>query len=247
MKKVSFLQKGTVGLSLIVPVGETGRLTTTVKGKKRQIRHCLNETSPFVEEQTEFATVAPLVIKKGRIDFYEGQDDVSIEFMKIHPLYGVKWAIEDAEQNAVSALEIDDLITELKAKALETQKSKNGLYKLQALASVIKGSYTLIKDKSPAELRQVINQSIEVAPRTYTNDQGEPELFKEDILRKFMAIQAIDRELVKVSPDGRKVKWGKGNKTICDVPAGRKPKEYFAEYLGTDDGMLVVSELEKFL
>lgn len=251
MKKVKFVQMGTVGLSKILPVGETGRLTTKdSKGKKRQIRHCLNESSPFVDEQSEFATVSPLVIRKGVIELMPGEDDVTIAFLEVHPGNeangGKLFRKADPEQEAVSGLEVDDLVTELKYEAKKTEKAKNGFYKLQALASVIEGSYNRVKDKSASELRQIVNSAIDNAPRQFTDEKGNPELFSASLLRNFMSIQAIDRGIVEVSVDGRKIKWADG-KTIVDVPAGRKPREFFAEHLGTDDGVLIAERIEKNL
>ena len=251
MKEVTYVQLGTVGLSKILPVGEKGTLVATDPKTKqrRKIRHCLNEASPFVDEQSEFATVSALVIKKGKLVLHPDRDASTIAFLDVSPHNaangGKIFKRQDAEEEAVTGLQVEDLITELKYLAKKTAEDKTGFWKLQALASVIEGSYTRVKDKSASELRKIVNSAIDNAPRQFENEKGDPELFKEDVLRKFMSIKAIDTEVVKVSPDGRSIV--RGNKKVLDVPAGRKAREYFAEWLGTDDGMLFAQDIEKHL
>jgi hypothetical protein len=251
MKEVTYVQLGTVGLSMILPVGEKGTLVTTDPKTKqrRKIRYCPNEGSPFVDEQSEFATVGSLKLIRGKMNLHPERDAPAIAFLDVSPHNaangGKVFKRQDAEEEAVTGLQVEDLITELKYLAKKTAEDKTGFWKLQALASVIEGSYTRVKDKSASELRKIVNSAIDNAPRQFENEKGEPELFREDILRSFMALKAIDTEVVKVSPDGRTILRGK--KKVLDIPAGRKSREYFAEWLGTDDGMLFAQDIEKHL
>lgn len=243
---------GTVGLSALMPVGRNGKLVyTDPKKGKRAIRHCLNEESPFIDEQSEFAVVEPIIFVRG---FYEVEpsNKSTLKFLNIHPgnkKNGGKLFYEvDEEQEAISGLFLEDLVVELKFQAKQVEKEGDiGFHKLMALASVIKGSYSQVKDKSTAELRAIVYNSIQESPMSYWNaEKKEAELFKADVIQSYMAIQAIDKGVVTVSPDQRRITWPKGD-VITEIPAGRKVKEYFAEYLGSEDGILIAKDLEKKL
>lgn len=251
MKQVEFVQLGVVGQSMILSVGRSGKLIYRDKdsGERAQIRHCKNEDSPFIKDQSEFAVVSPIIFQRG-VFRVSPEDKVTLQFLELHPGNkkngGKRFIQKDAEKEAKDGLFLQDLVVDLKYQAKKAESAKTGFVKLQALCSVIEGSYNRVKGKSASELRAIVNQSIDEAPMHYLNDKDEPELFNENILRQFMAIQAIDREEVEVSADGRKITW-KDGKIITEVPAGRKPKQYFAEFLGTDDGILIAKELEKKL
>lgn len=249
MANVEYVQLGTVGLSLILSVGRSGKLTyNDPKKGKRQIRHCLNESSPFVDEQSDFAAVAPIIFKKG-VYSVPDRDKITVQFLDLHPGNvangGKVFTKRDSEKEAEDGLFLEDLIVDLKYQAKKAEKEKAGFIKLQALASVIMGSYNRIKDKSASELRQIVNNEIDNAPmRFYDEEDKKATLFDENTVRNFLAIKALDTGVAVLSPDKRTIKWPEG-KTIVDVPAGRKPKDFFSTWLSTDDGMLVAKELEK--
>lgn len=251
MERIKFAQMGPVGLSKMMPVGRNGKLVyKDPKKGKRAIRHCLNEESPFVEEQSDFAVVEPIIFKRG---FYEvdPSEKATLKFLDLHPgnkKNGGKLFYQvNEEQEAKDGLFLEDLVVDLKYQAKQAESEGDlGYHKLMALCSVIKGSYSLVKDKSAAELRAIVYNNIQERPMAYLNKDNEPELFSKDIIQSYMAIQAIDKEVVKLSPDGRKIMWPKGG-IITEVPAGRKAKEYFAEYLGSEDGLLIAKDLEKKL
>lgn len=252
MKVIKFQQLGTTGSSMILSVGRTGKLLyNDPKEGNRPIRHCRNEKSPFIDEQSEHAVVVPLVFSFGMLEVDESER-VTLRFLNLHPgneKNGGKLFREvDSEKEAKDGLFLEDLVVALKAQALdaETKEKNKGALKLLALASVIKGSYSLVKDLSKPELRRIINKDIGERPMAYLNEAGEPELFNEETVRNFMAIRAIDEEVVKVAPGGRRLTWPNGD-VIFEVPAGRKIKEYFAEYLASEEGMLIAKDLEKRL
>lgn len=154
------------------------------------------------------------------------------------------------EEEAMDGLFLEDLILDLKSQARDAASREKdlGFIKLQALASVIKGSYNLVKDKSKSELRQIIYNDIESSPMKYYDKTTEKaELFNDDIVIRFLALQAIGREVVKVSADQRSIKWGDTDTLITEVPAGRKATDYLAEYLQTEDGGLVSKKLQELL
>lgn len=252
MGVIKFQQLGTAGVSMILSVGRTGKLLyKDPEVGNRPIRHCRNERSPFVEEQSDHAVVAPLIFSFGALEI-DDTEKVTLRFLELHPgneKNGGKIFREvNSEKEAKDGLFLEDLVVELKAQALaaETKEKNKGALKLLALASVIKGSYNLVKDLSKPELRRIINRDVSERPMAYLNEAGEAELFNEETIRNFMAIRAIDDEVVKVAAGGRKLTWPSGD-VIFEVPAGRRMKEYFAEYLATEEGMLISKELEKRL
>ena len=252
MAQIVFRQLGTTGLSTFIKTGRNGRLIyTDPKKGRRKIRYCSNEESVFVEEQSEFAVSKALRLIYGEIKV-NPDDKPLLKFLRIHPdnaANGGRLFMEiNEEQEAVDGLFLEDLIVDLKAEAKKAQKTDIGYLKLMALAAHIKGSYTLVKDKSAAELRQIVNNEIMARPMAYYNaEKEEAELFNDDIIRSFLALQAVDKGVVKVSPDQRSIKWADEDEIITEVPAGRRAKDYFTEFLGTDAGSLVAKRLEKLV
>jgi hypothetical protein len=253
MAKVTFAQKGVVGLSKLLDTGSNGRLLhiDPTTGKRRQIRHCPNEGSPYIDEQSDFALVEAVSLKKGSLVLDDIKDKTTVEFLRLSPQNvvngGSTFGEVDEEEEAVSGLFLQDLVVDLKAEAKAAEKSEGGHLKLLALASVIKGNYNLVKDLPTARLRSIVYGDIDEKPMLYYNKETkEPVLFSPDMVRSFMSIRAVDSDEIEISPDQRTIKWPGGD-VIVDVPAGRKAKDFFTEFLATPDGEMVAKRLEKVL
>lgn len=260
LKNVEFRLHGDIApISTVIKTGANGRLITlfedkSKKGKpeyyNRAIRHCPNEKSVYIDEQSEFAVVEPIVFDKGYFTVTPRQP-ATLKFLELHPHNvangGKLFEKVDVEANAVEALEEEDLIYDLKTVVKQKEKEEEGLVSLQALAAVIEGSYAIVKDMKMSQLRQIIYRAINTNPYAFIDEDNNPTLFEGETQRKFITLKAIGEGLIVLSTDGRTFTWGDNKASIVSVPSGQEPRQYFSEYLETDDGMLVLEKLMKML
>lgn len=243
------LYRNIAPISYVLQTGAKGTLLTFDKKEEtnRSIRHCRNEKSPYIDEQSPYAKVEPLIFESGYLRV-KPTEVVTQKFLDIHPGNskngGHIFEEVDNDVTAKKALEIEDLIVDLKSQVREKQKETDGLVHLQTLAAVIKNSYVLVQDMSMAELRNIIYRSIDANPLAYKGTNGQVNIFNESVLRKYLALRSIGEGLIVTSVDGRSLLWGDTKELIASIPSGRKVTEWLAEYLETDDGMLVLDRIK---
>lgn len=250
-KEYRLLGDGTP-ISAIVKTGSSGTLLTFDKTLQhnRAIRHCRNEKSIYIDEQSKFAVVDPIIFEYGY--FKTLATDVTTQnFLDASPENkangGSIFEIVDEEQVAEDSLDREDLVADLRMAVREKQEEEDGLYELQAIASVIQDSHVKASKLSKPELRRIIYDAINNNPYEYIDEDGNITLFDESVKRKYLALRAIGEGLIVVTPDGRSIIWGDNKNLITGIPSGRSSTEYFAEYLATDDGMLVLDKIVKSL
>lgn len=237
-------------LSWIIKTGGKGNLIVLDKETKtnRSIRHCINEKSVFIDEQSDHALLEPIVIEKGYL-FVPASQQATQKFMDIHPDNeangGTVFYEVDEDKEAEESLEREDLIIDLKSEVREVQKSKDGILKLQALVAVLKNSAVTASKMTSSELRREIFIQIDANPYRFTSGNGKSELFGEDVFRRHIALTALNSGVIRSTADGRAFIWADNKETITNVPAGVKPTDHLFEYLSTDDGILVIEEMQK--
>lgn len=237
-------------LSWIIKTGGKGNLLVFDEklGVNRAIRHCRNQKSIFLDEQDEHAILDALVIEKGymKVPFNE---PLTQAFMDAHPDNeengGQVFYEVNEEKEASNYLDREDLILDLKTEVRETLKQDAGIIKLQALVAVLKSNPAEAAKMSNTELRREIFAAIDTNPNRFADDKGNPTLFDEDILRRSLALSALASDVIRTSADGRKVIWSKEKETITNIPMGVKPTDHLFEFLETDEGKLVLEEIQK--
>ena len=63
--------------------------------------------------------------------------------------------------------------------------------------------------------------------------------------RKYITLRAIKDGIIKKSPNNKSIVWGKDSKKIYTAPQGVDLVESFADYLSSDDGIIVLEEIKK--
>lgn len=239
-------------IACVIKTGGSGDLLVFDKDTKlnRAIRHCRNEKSIYLDEQSDFAKLEPIIFQTGYLRV-EGTETITKAFLDIHPDNkangGSQFEEVNDEVQAKETLEMEDIIVDLKYAVREKQKEKDGLYDLQALVAVIKSSYVEADSMSMPELRKEIYHAINSNPLSFLDEDGNPKLFDEGVKRKYIALKAIGMGDVKVTPDGRSIIWSDTKNVITGVPSGLNATDYFADYLETDDGILVLERLMESL
>lgn len=235
------------GESFLLKVGRNRKLLyfDEVKGYNRAIRHCPNEKSIFVDEQSEHAFVEPIIFVKGQLEVKKEYQSTQ-EFLKCHPDNG-KWFEEVNEEiEASEDIEIEELVTQIKQDVREKGEEKDGIYALEMLAANIKGSVEAVAQMSKSELKRVIYQEIDRNPDYFTDDSGNVNVFNDDYLQlRYLTLRAIKDGIIKKSPNRKSILWSHNGNLIVTAPNGTELIEYFTEFLSTDEGILVIEEIKK--
>jgi len=211
----------------------------------RAIKHCPNEKSIFVDEQSKLGVVQSIVFYNGILNV-EGTSVRTQEFLEVHPGNGSSFAIVDQSADAEEMLEWEDLILDMKTMIRKKAREENGIEELRVLVSALTNDIANVAKMSIPELRYASFELVESNPNRFLNDDGEISIFDDsDITRKAISNNAFTSGVVTLSPDARQVLWSDNKSPICSVPQGKDYSQFFADYLKTDDGIEVMKELTK--
>tara|TARA_R110000796_G_scaffold23144_1_gene66654 strand:- start:2426 stop:3244 length:819 start_codon:yes stop_codon:yes gene_type:complete len=241
------------GLMLILKTGKDKKKRLMVWDEKseisRPIRHCPSEKSIFIDEQTEYAFVEPILFLSGYLEV-DRTKQITQKFLDNHPdnaVNGGSWFEEiNDEQEAEDDLTLEELKNDVynavRKKALEA----DGEYELEAVVAVLENSVQKASEMQLNSLKRRIYQQVQSNVEYFTDDNGNVNIFEDEyIMRKFFVLRAIKEGIIKKSINGKSMVWVKDNSAIASAPRGLELVEYFADFLGTDEGLLVSEEIKK--
>jgi hypothetical protein len=239
------------GEAFMLKTGRNKRLLAFDEEKKynRAIRHCPNEVSIFIDEQSEHALVEPVIFRNGMLDVKK-QDQATQKFLSFHPdnvANGGNWFEEiNDEQEAGEDIEREELVTEIKQTVKAKGDEEEGIYALEMVASILLNSVNEASKMSKSELKRTIYQFADSDPYYFTDDEGNVNVFDDEYShRKYLVLRAIKDNIIKKSPNRKSILWVNSNKIIATAPQSIDLIEYFTDYLSTDDGILVIEEIKK--
>ena len=219
------------------------------KGARRAIRHCPNQKSIFMDEQDQYALVEPIIFLGGYLEVPSTQP-ITQEFLNNHPsntANGGSWFEEvNDEIEAQEGIADDELRMDIKQLIRTTAKKKDGIHELRAVAAVLLNSVEQTYDKGIEELKSLLYNEVDADPKYFTDEDGNITIFENDHMqRKYLTLRAVRDGIIKKSVNGKSMLWSKGSKLIATAPTSIDLVEHFAEYLTTEDGMLVAEEILK--
>tara|TARA_R110000851_G_scaffold27764_4_gene77881 strand:- start:27004 stop:27792 length:789 start_codon:yes stop_codon:yes gene_type:complete len=211
----------------------------------RAIKHCPNEKSIFVDEQSKLGVVKSIVFIHGVL--HVGAKEVRTqEFLDSHPKNGSVFAVIDNQIEAQDMLDYEDTILDMKLLIRKKSKEEGGIEEIRVIVSALTSDISTASKMSPAELRYAAFELIESNPQRFLNDEGEISIFDDSsITRKAISQQAFASGVITLSPDAKQILWSDNKHAICSVPQGKGYTDFFASYLATDDGIEVMKELDK--
>ena len=255
MKKAAFkpvtyrLTNNRFGEAALMKTGRNLKLATYDEEKKvnRLIRHAPYEKSIFVDEQGDNPFVPPVIFKFGQLVIESESDLMTKAFLDKHPdnvANGGNWfEVIDEEGDNQEFVDVEEKQLDLKQLVREKSKEDDGLYELEAVVSVLKGQY-IGGTMSMAELKSIIYRQIEDDYTYFMDDNDNPIIFEDDFVKmKYLAIRAVNEGIVKQDTKTRSVVWVHNKEKIFQAPAGIRVMDSFAEFLMTEDGMLVGEEI----
>jgi len=95
-------------------------------------------------------------------------------------------------------------------------------------------------EKSTEEIRYDMKTLAKKAPSSFITGLDDPMTHLKEVI-----LNAQDYSIIKLEPN--RVSWKRGSQlsTICHIPVGVKPIDYFAGYCLEEDGELVLAEMKK--
>lgn len=220
-----------------------------VEKRNRAIRHCRNEKSIFIDEQSSNAVVEPILFEFGYLTV-SFQDAITQTFLDKHPdntLNGGGWFEEvDEAAEAKQDIEIEELIMDIKDIIRDKYKAKNGIAELEMVVSILLGSLDQAAALSADELKRVLYQEAEANPKFFINeDTEEVNVFDdENKKRRYLTLRGLKNGIIVKTINGRSMTWS-DKSIIFTAPIGKDLVESFSQYLATDEGMQIAEELLK--
>ena len=128
----------------------------------------------------------------------------------------------------------------------EVAKEKMGIHKLKSVVSVLRGTVDEANRMGIEELKATLYTEIENNVGRFFDDKGNVNIFEdEEIMNKYMTLRALREGIIRKSPNGKSMLWGKDKALIVTAPRSVDLVDFFADYLNTDDGQLVKEEINK--
>lgn len=236
-------------ITILSEVEEGTGKTKTTRKVRRAIRHCPNQSSIFMDEQDKHALVTPIIFVNGFLHVSDDQP-LTIEFLEKHPANvenGGHWFERiNEEQEAAESLEREDLELELRVAVKKMASTDDGLHELSAVVAVLEDDIRAATTYGMQQLRRIINNKIIEDPYYFTDGNGNITIFEDDdVKRRYITLRALNEGILQKSVDGRTMMWRKGKKSIISCPMGSNLTEFFADFLSSDEGMLVAAEIAK--
>ena len=211
----------------------------------RAIKHCPNEKSLYVDQQSKHSVVEPIIFVNGIYHVPKKRAQTQ-DFLLMHPSRGIIFELVDEGKDAQELLDVEDLILDMKAEVRKRAKKEGGIEEIRVLVGVLTNDVAHAAQMSAPELKVAMYDLIESNYERFLNDDGEISIFDDtEITRTAIAQHAFLSGVVSLSPDAKQVIWGDTKKPICSIPIGKAHEEYFAQFLGTEDGVLVAKEIDK--
>jgi ferredoxin len=242
------------GLTFMLKTGKKGTLLTLFTDEEgntmeRAIRHCPNQRSIYLDEQSQHAKVEPIIFTHGTLEV--GKNKVLTQtFLDNHPdnvANGGAWFEHvDFEIEAVEEVKVDELIMDIKYAARQKAKEEGGIAQLEAVVAVLLGSFALAIEMTPEGLKREIYNAAETNPHQFADEAGNCNIFEDSrSTRKHFVLRALHDGIIQTSPNGKTMIWTKGKKTIFSAPVGLELIESFVDFLETEEGMLVAQQIQK--
>ena len=201
-------------------------------GHQRELRYATNQKSPFVDEQTGYATLGHIQFKNGTLAVPPDKPNLH-QFLQHHPkldqLFYEHKPVQIAE-NETDAIEMEFKALSL-AKQLEVDE-------LEAIMRVEIGSK--VRKMSSKEVKRDALMFAKRKPASFIALAAD-----ENVQLRNIGIRAVEADIIKLSPDNRKFSWASNGRKLLTVPFEEHPYSALAAWLKTDEGLEVLKALEK--
>ena len=203
------------------------------KGYERELKHCSNQKTPFVDEMKGDQRLEHIVFRSGFLMIPKEKTVLQKLLSLYHP-------------------DRDVLYYEDKPVA----KAKNQIAWLEMEIEALNAARDISIDLAEAIMRAEIGSKVsELSSKELRRDlllfaRRNPQLMLElaadrNIQLRNFGIKATELGIIKLSADQRTFIWGSNNRKLMNVPFDEHPYSALAAWFKTDEGMEIYSNIEK--
>ena len=203
--------------------------------KQRELRYATNQPSPFVDEQNGVATLGHIAFRNGTLVVGKRNQNLQKMLSLYHPLKDVIYYEHDEIQIAENDLdyieaEIEALVA---AKELDIDHA-------EAMLRVEQGSK--VSNMTSKEVKRDILLMARNNPLMFLN------LLQDDNVQlRNLGVKAVEANIITLTPDNRTFKWASNGRKLFTVPLEEHPYSALAAWFKTDEGMEVMTSIQKRL
>jgi len=249
VEKTYRLSGNRTSLTFTLKVGMNHDLLVTdpKTNMQRSIRHCLNEKTIFIDEQSDNAIVSPIVFMGGYLEV-PPEYQITQQFLDAHPsneANGGSWfEYVNDEIEAEESIEWEELGFDIKKVIRDKANEDGGVYELEAVYAVIADSIVTAESMGVQELKRELYKEVDRNPQYFVDEQHNITIFEDEFLkRKHLALKAIKAGILKRSANLKSILWVENNESIFTAPIGLDLIDSFADFLATDDGIMLIENL----
>ena len=203
------------------------------KGYEREIGYSRNQRTVFVDEMQGVKRPAHIWFKDGYLMVPKEKVMLQKLLSIYHPHKNKKYYEIDEQKNA--SYEVDNIELELEAMNLAKSLSFEDI---EAIMRVEVGSK--VSDMSTAEIKRDALVMSRRNPSLFIDLANDP-----NIRLRNIGIKATEMKVIKLSSDQRTFMWGSNDRKLMTVPFDEHPYSALAQWFKTDEGMEVLSSIEK--
>ena len=205
------------------------------KGYERELKHTMNQKTPFVDECKGDAILGHITFIDGVLKVPKEKQTLQRLLSLYHPQKGRLFNEFDPVETAVD--ELKDI--EIEIEALNVAKYLE-IDMAEAVLRVEQGNK--VSNMTSKEIKRDVLLYAKNNPSLFL------ELANDDNvqLRNF-GIKAVEAGLLKLSADNRTFNWGSNDRKIMTVPFDEHPYSALAALFKTDEGLEIYKNIEKRL
>ena len=206
------------------------------KGYNRELRYATNQKSPFVDEQEGPVTMGRIIFRDGVLDV--PKENVALQqLLSLYHPYVLDGRIKEYNPTAIAEEEVSDIEDALEA--------------MNAAASMdIDQAEAIMRVELGSQVSKMSSKELKRDLLVFANNN--PYLFlelanDENVHLRNIGIRATEMGVIKLSSDNRTFSYGNTGRKLMTVPFDEHPYSALAAYFKTDEGMEVLSAIEKRL
>ena len=205
------------------------------KGYERELKHCSNQRTVFVDEMKGDQRLEHIIFRRGVLNVPKNKTVLQKLLSLYHPQRNK--IFYEHQPEVIAEFEVDNI--EMEIEALNSAQSLD-IDMAEAVMRVELGSK--VSTMSSKELRRDLLVYAKKNPKLFL------ELVNDDNvqLRNF-GIKATEMGIIKLSQDQRTFSWGSNDRKLMTVPFDEHPYSALAAWFKTDEGMEIYSNIEKRL
>ena len=206
-----------------------------VKNEQRELRYATNMNSPFVDEQKGEVTLGHITFRDGTLSVPKSNIALQKLLSLYHPMKDSKYKEHIPQQIAED--EVENIEWEIEA--LNAARDMD-VDIAEAIVRVELGSK--VKSMSSKELKRDLLLLAKKNPKLFLSLAAD-----ENVQLRNFAINAVEENIIRISPDNRSVHWTSNDRKLLNVPFDENPYSAIAAWFKTDEGIEVFKSIEKRL